>query len=557
MMWDMRGMAESLPPAPPPPATSQWQRPSQHTPGFPVPQHYPNAPMSASPSYAPPIPASPYVSSIPPSPYVPPMPPSPYAAPAASPYMGSYNYSYQNQPRATTPSMMPHPQQYAAPVFDYYSDSARDPRYANKLHKKKHRKHSKSPSPSPHSHSSSGHHHNSSSTPHSHSHSHSHSRSPSHSKHTSDRTHRHQSHSPSPARHHHSRTETPSQPHHSHSHSHSASPSNHHHSHSTSPATTNHHSSSSKPSKHRHTHSTPTVHFAPSTHRPAPIVQSASHQSAPAYQYGQPSNHVTYQAQTFPYSKCTGQKKAVCIGINYRGQPNELRGCINDANNVVKFLLRNGYKRENIYLLTDEHKSDPRQIPTKKNILGAMRWLVQDACPNDSLFIHYSGHGGQVRDLDGDEVDGWDEAIYPVDFKKAGYIIDDEMHDIMVKDLPERCRLTALFDACHSGTVLDLQYIYSAHGRLMSGGIKKRKRAVADVISWSACQDDQTSADTFSGGVAFGAMSHAFIEAFDRQPGLTYQDLLKSVRHILKPRYKQKPQLGSSHHIDTTLQFVF
>ncbi|KAG0698970.1 peptidase C14, caspase domain-containing protein [Suillus ampliporus] len=71
-----------------------------------------------------------------------------------------------------------------------------------------------------------------------------------------------------------------------------------------------------------------------------------------------------------------------------------------------------------------------------------MRWLVKDAQPHDALFFHYSGHGGQVPDKDGDEVDRFDEVIYPVDYKKAGIIVDDEMHRIMVKSLPTGCRLT-------------------------------------------------------------------------------------------------------------------
>ena len=37
-----------------------------------------------------------------------------------------------------------------------------------------------------------------------------------------------------------------------------------------------------------------------------------------------------------------------------------------------------------------------------------------------------SGHGGQTPDLDGDEDDGYDEVIYPVDFKQAGHIVDDD-----------------------------------------------------------------------------------------------------------------------------------
>jgi hypothetical protein len=39
-----------------------------------------------------------------------------------------------------------------------------------------------------------------------------------------------------------------------------------------------------------------------------------------------------------------------------------------------------------------------------------MKWLVKDAKMNDSLAFHYSGHGGQVVDKDGDEDDGYDES---------------------------------------------------------------------------------------------------------------------------------------------------
>jgi hypothetical protein len=57
-----------------------------------------------------------------------------------------------------------------------------------------------------------------------------------------------------------------------------------------------------------------------------------------------------------------------------------------------------------------------------------------------------SGHGAQRKDKDGDEQDGLDEVIFPLDFRKYGHIVDDEMFDIMVRPLPEGCRLTALYD---------------------------------------------------------------------------------------------------------------
>lgn len=80
-----------------------------------------------------------------------------------------------------------------------------------------------------------------------------------------------------------------------------------------------------------------------------------------------------------------------------------------------------------------------------------------------SFFFHYSGHGGRVRDEHGDEDDGYDETIYPVDFDSyegtSGQIVDDLMHDIMVRPLCKGSRLTCIFDSCHSGTALDLPYV--------------------------------------------------------------------------------------------------
>ncbi|KAG2134187.1 caspase domain-containing protein, partial [Suillus bovinus] len=255
----------------------------------------------------------------------------------------------------------------------------------------------------------------------------------------------------------------------------------------------------------------------------------------------------------FQYSKCTGRKKALCIGINYKGQRRELKGCVNDAHDVKRFLTSNwGYKNGDIVMLVDD-TDNPRQMPTRRNILDAMRWLVNDAHPHDALFFHYSGHGGQVPDKDGDEVDGLDEVIYPVDYKKAGMIVDDEMHRIMVKSLPMGCRLTAIFDSCHSGTALDLPFVYHSNGRLKESPVTPQAQAEkatgADVISFAGCRDNQTSADTTQSGMAVGAMSYAFVASLTRKPVQSYQELLKSVRDILRQHYRQKPQLSSSHPI--------
>ncbi|KAJ7897632.1 peptidase C14, caspase domain-containing protein [Mycena olivaceomarginata] len=255
------------------------------------------------------------------------------------------------------------------------------------------------------------------------------------------------------------------------------------------------------------------------------------------------------------YAKCTGHRRALCIGINYHGQAHKLHGCINDAKHVFSFLVRRaGYKAEDIVVLTDDCPH-ARGQPTQQNILDAMEWLVADARPHDMLFFHYSGHGGQTRDLEGDEVDGYDEVIYPLDYQRVGHIVDDKMHDIMVKPLPEGCRLTPRsVQSCHSGTVLGKPDIpcFAHHGRLkgrhISDRARKRKASSANVISLSGCKDGQTSADTFADGRAVGGReSCGFPSAIEAHPHQSYQEFLHNVRVLLHPKYSQKPQLGSSH----------
>merc|ERR1712125_105284 len=166
----------------------------------------------------------------------------------------------------------------------------------------------------------------------------------------------------------------------------------------------------------------------------------------------------------------SGQKKAVLVGINYLShQRGRLKGCINDVKNMQNFLAKYGFNGQNVRVLTDDLTDASRQ-PTRANILRDLRWLVQGARPGDSLFFHFSGHGSQVVDTSGDEDDGMDETILPVDYNKAGQIIDDELHEILVAPLPAGCKLTSLMDCCHSGTGLDLPYVHNLPSSGMSGG---------------------------------------------------------------------------------------
>jgi len=301
----------------------------------------------------------------------------------------------------------------------------------------------------------------------------------------------------------------------------------------------------------------------------------------------------------FTTSNCSGNKKALFIGINYKGTSAELRGCINDVRNISELVCRR-FGFQNCLYLTDEQEN-PEMKPTYDNIIEAMKWLVEGAQPGDSLFFHYSGHGGTARDTENDETDGFDETILPLDYSQKGQIVDDVIYENMVKPLPQGCRLTAIFDSCHSGTVMDLPYTYQCDGSIevidndvrkeifkkalnivgsfiqgdqsmitssllglfdgsinfsnLSGKnntnhqavIEKRKHD-ADVIQFSGCRDNQTSADAKINNQSTGAMSYALITVLNQNPNLTYSQLLSNIRQIMKQKnFSQIPQLSTSH----------
>ncbi|KAJ2893467.1 Ca(2+)-dependent cysteine protease [Coemansia aciculifera] len=356
------------------------------------------------------------------------------------------------------------------------------------------------------------------------------------------------------------------------------------------------------------------------THTPTPPPPFPSGQSGAGSGYAQPTHgdiptynipqEIQQQASKVALSNCRGRKRALLIGINYFGTKHMLKGCINDVHNIKKFVIEHfGFKESDMVILTDDQRDNPRRMPTHENILKAMKWLVTDARMNDSFFFHYSGHGSTVESKTGDEIDGNDETICPVDFESKGQIIDDVMNAIMVRPLPRGARLTAIFDCCHSASALDLPFKYnhlgklknekalsyvgkglaSASGLYMKGDLvgalkglaksaeiamtgdqklekaRKEKSTLGDAIMFSGCKDDQTSADTKIAKVgsnkpddlAFtGAMSHALITSMNENPHQTYVQLLQNVRKRLEVKYTQVPQLSTGRLMDVNTIFI-
>ena len=83
--------------------------------------------------------------------------------------------------------------------------------------------------------------------------------------------------------------------------------------------------------------------------------------------------------------------------------------------------------------------------------LASCASLVNGASAGDVIVFQYAGHGYQLADPDGDESDGKDEALVPIDFDSGAFVVDDEIREILLT-MREGVSLTCFLDCCHSGT---------------------------------------------------------------------------------------------------------
>lgn len=157
-----------------------------------------------------------------------------------------------------------------------------------------------------------------------------------------------------------------------------------------------------------------------------------------------------------------GTKRAVMIGINYVGMDGELAGCHNDVLNMKEYLMDvHGFEDHNMTILMDD---GVHPDPTRSNIMYAYQRIVELSEPGDVVYLHYSGHGGKLRDDGYDEEDGYDETLIPLDYDINGQIRDDDVKRVLVVPMKAGVFVTSVMDCCHSGTVCDLPYNFKADG---------------------------------------------------------------------------------------------
>lgn len=248
-------------------------------------------------------------------------------------------------------------------------------------------------------------------------------------------------------------------------------------------------------------------------------------------------------------------RKALLVGINYRGTSNELQGCINDVLQVKELLLKKGYTQNDIMLMTD----DTSVKPTKNNIIYQLVSLILSGA--DQLYFHYSGHGTQLKDTNGDEPDSLDEAICPIDCDTKGMLLDDELRGLL-QLVSEQQKLTVILDCCHSGSGLDLSYVaYSRLGQprmtLVRENTKSGSETRGQVVMFSGCQDRQTSADAFLNNKSQGALTCAYLTALNSNCS-TYEDILNFMLKFMKDnKFEQVPNFTCGRVIDLRSKFNF
>jgi hypothetical protein len=263
-------------------------------------------------------------------------------------------------------------------------------------------------------------------------------------------------------------------------------------------------------------------------------------------------------------------KKALLIGINrYRIPGADLRGCVNDVNNMKTVLTQMyGFAGKDVALLTD-------YAATTRAMRSAILHLVRDARAGDTLLLHYSGHGANVPDDNGDEADHRDEILCPTDLDWKNPLRDDWLRQTF-DSMREGVNLTVVMDCCHSGTNTraiqppdaerierylpspwDLVAVESrrtlrgvVRGSLRTSTRGRRRRL--DVINvnipellLTGCRDTQTSADAFINGSYNGALTYCLVQALKAGAGkLTYRQVhAETVKLLKKGGYDQVPQL--------------
>lgn len=191
-------------------------------------------------------------------------------------------------------------------------------------------------------------------------------------------------------------------------------------------------------------------------------------------------------------------------------------GPLNDGYNMAKCLNMLGY---DIFYLIDSKK---------EKFLEKLKYFVNNV--TSDLVVYYVGHGINVKDLDGDEDDGYDEAMLFIN----GTVIDDVLIEYLIKYKNQKSKIVLVTDACHSGTIWDIQS-GNANGRQLP----------SNIISISATSDKQTAKQTVAGNVEQGMFTYYLTKLINSHPNLNSIQIKKQMKKVMK-NFQQTVTIAST-----------
>lgn len=281
----------------------------------------------------------------------------------------------------------------------------------------------------------------------------------------------------------------------------------------------------------------------------------------------------------FP-AQAQNQKRALIIAVGKHeprfGWPRLATSA--DLKMMRQTFERIGFPPGSILTISDEQA-------TKANIIKKVEELIRLTHKNDKVIIHFSGHGQQVQDLNGDEIDRYDEALVAYDtpqrvsdingYKGEKHILDDEI-GIWVDQLRQKTgkggHVVLILDACHSGTgakgnsavrgsapamIFEKTFV---HKNVKEPSlIDPRKGKGGDLgkfVLFAAADSSQTNHETVTpDGKPIGTLSYMFSEAMSKvSTRSTYADLFDRISSLMANlSIGQTPQLEGDNSADPIL----
>jgi hypothetical protein len=247
-------------------------------------------------------------------------------------------------------------------------------------------------------------------------------------------------------------------------------------------------------------------------------------------------------------------KNALCVGVNkFLSVGEDLKGCVNDANKWRDVLVDLGF---NVTLLLDEQA-------TKANILKHLNVLRNTSVFGDEVVYINSSHGTKLLDKNGDEEDGYDEALYVYD----GAIRDDDLR-VIFNGFNLGVHLTVIFDTCFSKSatrVVKTEEKYRKPRFIETDKIKKsfplKKKLLSGLeeemteVFISACGENESAYDAFIDGEYQGAFSAFARDVFKKGQSFNefYTELIKCLPNSYFP---QTPSLEGKEENKKKTMFI-